>query len=103
MELRLNDLRDEQRQIAETIGIDAYLNLTKIFGGTTVYVAKAEEIVKRKSRDEQIREEFDGSNYTQLALKYGLTEVWIRNIVCEKAAEIRKKPIDGQMNISDFL
>ena len=103
MKLKIEDLRDEQRQIAETIGVEAYLKLTRIFGGTMIYIAKAEEILKRRSRDEQIREEFDGSNYAQLALKYGLTEVWIRNIVYEKAVEIKRKPIDGQMNIADFL
>ena len=103
MALVLDDLREEQRQIAEAIGVDAYLELTRVFGGTTIYIAKAEEIVKRADRDRQIREEFNGSNYSQLALKYGLTEVWIRNIVYDKAVEIRKKPLDGQMNLSDFI
>lgn len=103
MELTIDDLREEQKQIAETIGVDAYLQLSKVFGGTTIYIAKADEIVKRNERDQRIREEFDGSNYSQLAVKYGLTEVWIRNIVYDKAMEIKKKPIDGQMNILDFL
>lgn len=103
MELTLDDLREEQRQIAEIIGVEAYLKLTRVFGGTTIYIAKAEEIIKRADRDRQIREEFDGSNYAQLAVKYGLTEVWIRNIVYDKAEEIRRKPIDGQMSMEDFL
>ncbi len=103
MGLTLGDLREEQRQIAEIIGVEAYLKLTRVFGGTTIYIAKAEEIIKRADRDRQIREEFDGSNYAQLAVKYGLTEVWIRNIVYDKAEEIRRKPIDGQMSMEDFL
>ena len=103
MELRIEELRDEQKQIAEVIGIDAYVKLSKTFGGTMLYIAKSEEIVKRNQRDNRIREEFNGRNYSQLALKYGLTETWIRNIVSEKAEEIRRKPIDGQMNIAEFL
>lgn len=103
MTLTLDDLRDEQRSIADAIGVDAYLQLTKTFGGTTIYIAKAEEIARRNDRDRQIREEFDGSNYTQLALKYGLTEVWIRNIVAEKAKELSLKPVDGQMSLADFI
>lgn len=103
MTLELDDLRDEQKQIAEVIGADNYLKLTRKFGGTSIYIAKAEEIIKRNERDENIKQEFDGSNYAQLAVKYGLTEVWIRNIVSEKAAEIRRKPIDGQMNLEEFL
>lgn len=101
MTLKLTDLKEEQRQIAEIIGLEAYLKLSRAFGGTTIYIAKAEEIVKRAERDQKIREEFDGSNYAQLAVKYGLTEVWIRNIVYDKAMEIRKKPIDGQMSFFD--
>lgn len=103
MALTLDDLREEQKQIAEVIGVDAYLDLTRAFGGTSIYIAKAEEILKRADRDRQIREEFNGSNYAQLAIKYGLTEVWIRNIVYDKAAEIKRKPLDGQMNLSDFF
>lgn len=103
MEIKLDDLREEQREIAEAIGIEPYLQLTRRFGGTSVYVAKAEEIQRRIDRDERIRNEFDGSNYSQLAMKYGLTEVWIRNIVYDKAVEIRKKPIDGQMKLLDFI
>lgn len=103
MALELDDLREEQKQIAAVIGVDNYLKLTRQFGGTNIYIAKAEEIVKRNERDENIKKEFNGSNYAQLAVKYGLTEVWIRNIVSEKAAEIRRRPIDGQMNLSDFM
>ena len=103
MALVLDNFKEEQRRIAEIVGLEAYLELTRTFGGTNIYIAKAEEIVKRADRDRKIREEFDGSNYSQLALKYGLTEVWIRNIVHDKAIEIKKKPIDGQMELSDFL
>ena len=44
----------------------------------------------------------DGSNYTQLAVRYGLTETWIRTIVMEKARELRQKPIDGQISMFDL-
>ena len=74
----------------------------RAYGGTFIYIPKIESL-GRTVRDKMIKEEFDGSNYKELALKYGLTEVWIRNIVSEKAAEIRRKPIDGQMNLEDFL
>ena len=61
------------------------------------------ESLEKTVRDELIKEEFDGSNYKELALKYGLTETWIRNIVLDKAKEIKARPIDGQMNLTDFL
>jgi Mor family transcriptional regulator len=101
--LKVEDLRIEQQQIVETIGLDSYMQLSKRFGGTMLYVAKAEDLLEKKRRDAKIREEFNGGNYSQLALKFGLTESWIRTIVHDKAEEIRKKPIDGQMNVFDFL
>lgn len=103
MDLKIEELREEQQQIAEVIGVEAYLMLTKRFGGTSIYIAKAEEILQRKSRDEKIRSEFNGSNYSQLATKYGLTEVWIRTIVYDKSEEIKRKPIEGQMSLNDYL
>lgn len=103
MAVEMDDLRDEQRRIAEIIGVEAYLELTREFGGTTIYIAKAEEIKNRIERDKKIREEFDGSNARELALKYGLSEVWIRNIVCDKLLEIRRKPIDGQIDLFQFM
>jgi len=101
--IELDDLRDEQRGIALVIGIEAYLNLSKAYGGTTIYVAKAEDLVERKRRDERIIQEYDGANTALLARKYGLTETWIRNIVSEKAHEIKKAPIHGQMSLMESL
>lgn len=101
--IELDDLRDEQRGIAQVIGMEAYLKLSKSYGGTTIYVAKAEDVMERKRRDERIIQEYDGTNTTLLARKYGLTETWIRNIVSEKAHEIKKAPIPGQMNLMEFL
>ncbi len=103
MELKFDDLRDEQKMIAEAIGMESYLALARKFGGTSIYIAKAEEIQRRMDRDKKIREEFNGNNYSQLAMKYGLTEVWIRNIVLEKAMEIKRKPLEGQLDLKDFL
>jgi len=103
MELRIEELSEEQQRIAEAIGVEAYLTLAKRFGGTSLYIAKAEEILQRKSRDERIRNEFNGNNHSQLATKYGLTEVWIRTIVYDKTERIKRKPIEGQLKLTDFL
>lgn len=100
--IQLENLDEEQKSLAELIGLDAFKNLVRAFNGTSIYIPKIESLEK-SVRDELIREEFDGGNYKELALKYGLTEVWIRNIVIEKAREIKARPIDGQMNLTDFL
>lgn len=101
-EVKLENLDDEQKILAETIGMENYIKLVRKYEGILVYVPKAESLIKTV-RDEKIREEFNGGNYRELALKYGLTETWIRSIVSDKAKEIKAKPLDGQMSIMDFV
>lgn len=75
-------LDGEQREIAEIIGIDAYKKLVGHFGGSHIYVCKADTIL-RDARNEEIYREFNGYNYRRLALKYNLSEKTIREIVTE--------------------
>ena len=98
--VQMENLDEEQKVLAELIGLEAFKSLVRAFNGTSI--SKIESLEKTV-RDELIKEEFDGSNYKELALKYGLTETWIRNIVLDKAKEIKARPIDGQMNLTDFL
>ena len=100
--VQMENLDEEQRVLAELIGLEAFKSLVRAFNSTSIYIPKIESLEKTV-RDELIKEEFDGSNYKELALKYGLTETWIRNIVLDKAKEIKARPIDGQMNLTDFL
>lgn len=100
--LKIENLSEEQREIAELVGMEGYMRLSKVYGGTTVYIAKTDELERRNERDERIREEFDGTNYSKLAIKYRLSEMWIRNIVSEKAKEIKNAPFQGQMSFDFF-
>ena len=100
--IQLDNLEEEQKALAELIGMDAFRSLVRAFNGTSIYIPKIESLEKTV-RDQLIKEEFDVGNYRKLALKYGLTETWIRNIVLEKAREIKARPIDGQMTMEDFL
>ena len=82
-------INDEQKQIAEIIGIDAYIKLVRNFGGTSIYIWKQDSLIK-DIRDKKIRSEFNGSNYSLLAKKYNLTDRTIRDIVDNRA-------LDGQI------
>ena len=96
--LQMEDLSPDQQAVAELIGIDNYALLIENFGGTSVYVPKADAFL-RLSRDEQIRQEYDGGNIKALALKYSLSEVQIRNILADTIRELRAKPLDGQIDM----
>lgn len=55
-------------------------HLANELGGRPVYLAKG-VLVHLSARDEQMCAEFRGNNYRQLAHKYGLTEMRVRQIV----------------------
>ncbi len=99
--VEMESLDEDQKKIAELVGMEGFRNLVRTFGGTSIYIPKVESLEKTV-RDQRIREEFDGSNYKELAMRYGLTETWIRSIVLDKIREIREKPLEGQMSIFDY-
>ena len=93
--IQLDDLDGEQRQLAETIGIEAYRDLVKQYAGMHIYIPE-HETFKANQRNAEIRADFDGYNFRELARKYGLTESSIRRIVEDMRDKIRKAPIEGQ-------
>jgi Mor family transcriptional regulator len=73
-------LPEPYRKLCGIIGIANIISLAELFQGTTVYFPKLDGIIKM-IRNSKIREEFDGGNVTELAIKYNLTEVWVRQIL----------------------
>jgi Mor family transcriptional regulator len=51
-------------------------------GGLQIHMPSVRTL-EIEARDAQIRREFDGSNYRELALKYGLDLRWVRKIIDE--------------------
>ncbi len=82
-EIALKCLEGEQREIAECIGIEAYRKLVQRFGGSSIYIQKADTILKSE-RNNKIRRLFNGKNYKSLAVRFGLSENYIRLIVTHK-------------------
>ena len=82
-EVRLEDLRDAHPatlQAIQAIGVDAFVEMSHATGGISIYVPKFESVIAA-ARDRIIIKEFDGSNYAELAIKYGISEVWVRQII----------------------
>lgn len=97
-QLTIDDLPGEHRELAETIGLDAFRQLVRVYGGLTMYIPKADNF-RRDLRNDEIREKFTGKNYRQLAQEYELSDVMIRQIVADIDKEMREKPLDGQMSL----
>lgn len=76
----LGELPEASREIAAVIGVENAVKLSEHFGGTYMYFPKLDKILI-KLRDGKIKKEFTGFNHKALAKKYGLTEIWIRQIL----------------------
>ena len=85
--IKIQDLQGEQRQIAEAIGLEAYLKLVKIYGGTNIYIAKIDKLLSIK-RDMEIVKRFNGYNYKSLANLYRLSERAVREIINRENSRI---------------
>ena len=94
--ISLEQLSGDQRELAETVGLEAYIKLVMNYGGSHIYINKADTLT-RENRNSEIKEKFNGSNYRELAREYNLSEITIRNIVDKKIRQIKSEPFDGQM------
>ncbi len=93
----IDQLRENQKELAEVLGIEAYKRLIKYYGGTPLYVQKADSVMK-DARDIELNEKFDGGNYRELAIEYDLSEMTVRDIVAPKRKELKEAPLEGQMS-----
>ena len=76
----ISDIPEEYRDIVDTIGMEAFTQLTLLCGGQSLYIPKRESL-ERGARDRDIRARFDGSNYRTLAIQFRLSERQIRKII----------------------
>lgn len=84
------DFPNNFKRVVDLIGVKHALQLVKNSGGINQYIPMY-DCVTTSARDRLIREEFDENNYQALALKYRVTEVWVRMIIDK---ERRKKAKD---------
>lgn len=83
-DFNISDLSEDQQDIIECIGIENYYKLSERFGGGAIYIQKPHAL-NRKKRNEMIINEYnEGNSYRNIAAKYNLTEVWVRNIIAGK-------------------
>ena len=99
-ELNKDELPALYEAIMNKIGAAATIELAKMFSGQYVYFQKI-ETVERPLRNKKIRQEFNGYNYAELAKKYNLTEITIRNICGDLTESKRHRPMDGQLSFMD--
>lgn len=76
----MSDIPEAYRDLAEDLGMDAFLKLVRLCSGQYLYIPKWESIC-RNARDREIRALFNGGNYKALAIQFDLSERQIYKII----------------------
>ena len=76
----IEELPEGYQAVARIVGVENAIKLSDELGGLNYYFPQAEKMLRNK-RNELMNKEFNGANYKELAQKYRLSEVQIREIV----------------------
>ena len=80
MDLKLSDLPPQFEKIALELGVEKVKLLFKEFGGTSVYFP-TEKMIYKEARDREIISKYNGFNHKELAIKFNMSESYIRAII----------------------
>ncbi|MDE5582628.1 MAG: DNA-binding protein [Ruminococcus sp.] len=81
--VRVEQLSDDQQEIVGLIGAENYIKLVENFGGSCIYISKHNPILLTE-RNAEIKKNFNGGNYRELAKKYNLSVNRVRAILKQK-------------------
>ena len=87
--------------MAEVIGLENYLELTRYFGGENPYIPKFDELVK-DPRNRELRSKYNGYNVRELSREYHLSERYIRILTADLRKRQQARPPDGQLHLGGF-
>ena len=99
-DITLENLNGNQKDLAEVIGIEAYIKLVKRYGGDDIYIAKEDKLLAM-IRDEEIYNKFNGGNHEQLAHEYRLAVRTIYDIINRESEKRAYKQLTIFENNSD--
>ena len=68
------------QDLVDLIGIENFIKLIKVYGGSSLYIPNENSILK-PLRNRLIKENFNGNNYKQLAKEFKISEMQVRNII----------------------
>lgn len=79
------------QELVRLIGAKNTLKIIKSFSGSLIYLPTMDSLMKNERNIALYDEFMSGASYKQLALKYGLSDSTIRNLINKTRAQNRKK------------
>ena len=78
--IKLDDIPQELVGVANFMGIDKFIEFCNEYGGIAIYFPSKKTLF-RNSRNREIINRYNGKNIKDLARKFEISEVQIRNII----------------------
>lgn len=82
MKISYDNIPDDLYDMVEIIGIEKFLDIIKLYGGNTIYIPIYKSFILSE-RNRTIRDKFNGSNISELAVEFGMSGNSIRRILKE--------------------
>ena len=74
------DIPEILQGLVDIMGIEAFIQLIKQYGGSSLYIPNENSILK-PIRNRLIKKHFNGNNYKELAKEFKISEMQVRNII----------------------
>lgn len=100
-DLQPQELQELHRSIADVIGVDGLVGLCEHFGGSSIYIPQKRELLRQKIY-QMIYREYDGDNIRELAVKYGVSEATVYNVVRDRLITKKGGNVLGQTSFDDM-
>ena len=84
MEVEIRDIPESMINMVDIVGIRKFLEITKIYGGSSVYIPLYKSII-RPARDLYIIKKYNGFNEKELAKMYNISVYNIKRIIQSKS------------------
>lgn len=79
MEIKMEDIPDNMIAMVEIVGMEDFIEVTKLYGGDIVYIPSYKSL-KKQSRNREINMAYDGFNARELSQIYELSVSQIHRI-----------------------
>ena len=87
-EIAPDDLPAQWQELAASVGLVNLLQLCKLYGGTSLYIPKYDNLIAPAKR-RAVAKLFDGKNHKELARRFELSERSVYEIASELSAKVR--------------
>ena len=84
MEVEIKDIPESMINMVDIVGIRKFLEITKIYGGSSVYIPFYKSII-RPARNRDIIKKYNGFNEKELAKMYNISVYNVKRIIQDKS------------------